>query len=195
MFEDLDALDEIAEFLENHTAAGKRYEFCQMLDEFRKSLVRELDYRQEANNLTTIGGHLREFEHIIVPEPIADYSSSRVLTMQYVHGEKITDLSPLTRMEFDGGALAEELFRAYLDQILADGFFHADPHPGNVLLTDDGRLALIDMGMVARVAPDTQDQLIKLLLAVSGGRGGDAADVMVTLGEKLAGFDGAGFRG
>ncbi|HSV63997.1 MAG TPA: AarF/UbiB family protein, partial [Chthoniobacterales bacterium] len=75
MFEDLDALDEIAEFLDNHTAAGKRYEFCQMLDEFRKSLVRELDYRQEANNLTTIGEHLRSFPRIIVPEPIADYSS------------------------------------------------------------------------------------------------------------------------
>ncbi|HZE12517.1 MAG TPA: AarF/UbiB family protein, partial [Chthoniobacterales bacterium] len=128
MFEDLDALDEIAEFLDHHTAAGKRYGFCQMLDEFRKSLVRELDYRQEASNLTAIGENLRSFPHLIVPEPIADYSSSRVLTMQYVHGKKITDLSPLVRMEFDGGALAEELFRAYLQQILVDGFFHADPH-------------------------------------------------------------------
>ena len=92
------------------------------------------------------------------------------------------------RLELDGHDLAADLFRAYLDQILIDGFFHADPHPGNVLLTDDGRLALIDMGMVARVAPDTQDALIKLLLAVSGGRGDDAADVMVGLGEKLAGL-------
>src|SRR6059058_4325933 len=69
MFDDLDALDEIAEFLDNHTTAGKRYEFCHMLDEFRKSLVRELDYRQEANNLTTIGEHLKDFPRIIVPEP------------------------------------------------------------------------------------------------------------------------------
>src|SRR4051794_1568307 len=67
MFEDLDALDEIAEFLDSHTTAGKRYEFCQMLDQFRKSLVRELDYRQEANNLTTIGEHLKDFPRIIVP--------------------------------------------------------------------------------------------------------------------------------
>ncbi len=130
MLEDLDALDEIAEFLDGHTAAGKRYEFCQMLSEFRKSLLRELDYRQEANNLITIGKNLEEFEHIVVPEPIMDYSTSRVLTMQYVHGKKITDLSPLARMEFDGAARAEELFRAYLQQILVDGFFHADPHPG-----------------------------------------------------------------
>jgi len=184
MFEDLDALDEIAEFLDHHTAAGKRYEFCHMLDEFRKSLVRELDYRQEANNLTTIGEHLKEFPRIIVPEPIVDYSSARVLTMEYVHGKKITDLSPLARMEFDGGSLAEELFRAYLQQILVDGFFHADPHPGNVFITDDYRIALIDLGMVGRVTPSLQEQLLQLLLAISEGRGNDAAAISIKVGEK-----------
>ena len=188
MFEDLDALDEIAEFLDNHTAAGKRYCFCQMLDEFRKSLVRELDYRQEANNLTTIGQNLDSFGHIVVPEPIADYSSSRVLTMQYVHGKKITELNPLARMEFDGAALAEELFRAYLQQILVDGFFHADPHPGNVFLTDDYRIALIDLGMVGRIMPGLQEQLLQLLLAISEGRGDDAADIAIKIGEKKEDF-------
>ncbi|HZE56397.1 MAG TPA: AarF/UbiB family protein [Chthoniobacterales bacterium] len=188
MFEDLDAIDEIAEFLDNHTAIGKRYEFCKMLDEFRKSLVRELDYRQEANNLTTIGENLRSFPHVIVPEPIADYSSARVLTMQYVHGKKITDLSPLARMEFDGGAIAEELFRAYLQQILVDGFFHADPHPGNVFVTDDYRIALIDLGMVGRVTPGLQEQLLQLLLAISEGRGGDAAAISIKVGEKKEDF-------
>ena len=188
MFEDLDALDEIAEFLDNHTAAGKRYEFCQMLDQFRKSLVRELDYRQEANNLTAIGEHLKDFRRIIVPEPIADYSSSRVLTMQYVHGKKITDLSPLSRMEFDGGALAEELFRAYLQQILVDGLFHADPHPGNVFITDDYRIALIDLGMVGRIMPGLQEQLLQLLLAIAEGRGDDAADIAIKIGERKEDF-------
>jgi predicted unusual protein kinase regulating ubiquinone biosynthesis (AarF/ABC1/UbiB family) len=188
MFEDLDALDEIAEFLDKHTVAGKRYEFCQMLDEFRKSLVRELDYRQEANNLTTIGENLRSFPRIIVPEPIADYSSSRVLTMQYVHGKKITDLSPLARMEFDGTALAEELFHAYLQQILVDGFFHADPHPGNVFITEDYRIALIDLGMVGRVMPGLQEQLLQLLLAISEGRGDDAADIAIKMGDKKEDF-------
>ena len=188
MLEDLDALEEIAEFLDNHTAAGKRYEFCQMLDQFRKSLLRELDYRQEATNLTTIGHNLRGFEHIIVPEPIADYSTSRVLTMQYVHGKKITDLNPLARMEFDGSALAEEVFRAYLQQILVDGFFHADPHPGNVFLTDDYRIALIDLGMVGRIMPGLQEQLLQLLLAISEGRGDDAADIAIKIGERKEGF-------
>ena len=135
LLEDLDALDEIARFLDGHTTAGKRYQFCQILDQLRRTLLRELDYRQEATNLTTIGANLKEFDRIIVPAPILDYSTARVLTMQYVHGKKITDLHSLARMEFDGSALAEELFRAYLKQILVDGFFHADPHPGNVFLS------------------------------------------------------------
>jgi predicted unusual protein kinase regulating ubiquinone biosynthesis (AarF/ABC1/UbiB family) len=188
MLEDLDALDEIAEFLDNHTAAGKRYEFCQMLDQFRKSLLRELDYRLEASNLTTIGKNLTEFEHIVVPEPVADYVTSRVLTMQYVHGKKITDLNPLARMEFDGNALAEELFRAYLQQILVDGFFHADPHPGNVFLTDDYRIALIDLGMVGKIMPGLQEQLLQLLLAIAEGRGDDAADIAIKIGDRKEDF-------
>jgi ubiquinone biosynthesis protein len=188
MLEDLDALDEIAEFLDNHTAAGKRYEFCQMLDQFRKSLLRELDYRLEASNLTTIGKNLTEFEHIVVPEPVADYVTSRVLTMQYVHGKKITDLNPLARMEFDGAALAEDLFRAYLQQILVDGFFHADPHPGNVFLTDDYRIALIDLGMVGKIMPGLQEQLLQLLLAIAEGRGDDAADIAIKIGDRKEDF-------
>jgi len=188
MLEDLDALDEIAEFLDKHTTAGKRYEFCQMLDQFRKSLLRELDYRQEATNLTTIGAHLQEFEHVVMPAPILDYSTSRVLTMQYVQGKKITDLHALARMEFDGTALAEELFRAYLQQILVDGFFHADPHPGNVFLTDDYRIALIDLGMVGRIMPGLQEQLLQLLLAISEGRGDDAAGIAIKIGDRKEDF-------
>jgi ubiquinone biosynthesis protein len=192
--EDMEVIDELAGFVDEHTQVGRTFGFAAMVDEFRVALMAELDYRKEAGNLLVIGGNLRHYERIVVPRPVDDYTTSRVLTMDWISGRNLSSLGPLGRLELDGHDLAADLFRAYLDQILIDGFFHADPHPGNVLLTEDDRLALIDMGMVARVAPDTQDSLIKLLLAVSGGRGGDAADVMVGLGEKLAGFDGAGFR-
>ena len=194
MIEDLDALEEIAEFLDSHTEFGKRYEFGEMLDQFRKSLLRELDYRQELNNLMTLRDNLQEFESIVVPEPIADYSTSKVLTMEYVHGRKVTDLTPLGRMEFDGHALAEETFRAYLEQILVNGFFHADPHPGNVFLTDDYRIALIDLGMVGRIMPGLQEQLLQLLLAIAEGRGDDAADIAIKVGDKKDNFDEVQFR-
>jgi predicted unusual protein kinase regulating ubiquinone biosynthesis (AarF/ABC1/UbiB family) len=105
-----------------------------------------------------------------------------------VHGKKITKLSPLARMEFDGSALAEELFRAYLQQILVDGFFHADPHPGNVFLTDNYQIALIDLGMVGRVMPGLQEQLLQLLLSIAEGRGDDAADIAIKIGERKEDF-------
>jgi predicted unusual protein kinase regulating ubiquinone biosynthesis (AarF/ABC1/UbiB family) len=186
---DLDALHEVADFLQSHTDMGKRYDFVRMHDEFRKMLLRELDYRQEAQNLITLGQNLRNFKHIIVPQPIEDYTTSRVLTMEYIGGHKITALSPVVRTEIDGASLAEELFQAYLQQILIDGFFHADPHPGNALLTEDCSIALLDLGMVARVSPRLQDGVLQILLAVSEGRGEDTARALLSVSEKKDYFD------
>jgi ubiquinone biosynthesis protein len=109
-------------------------------------------------------------------------------------GRKVTDLSPLARTERDFGPLVDDLFRAYLQQILAEGFFHADPHPGNVLLMSDDRLAIIDLGMVARLSTKVRDSMVKLLLAVSEGNGDAAADVLATLGHQRDDFDQDGFR-
>jgi predicted unusual protein kinase regulating ubiquinone biosynthesis (AarF/ABC1/UbiB family) len=194
MSEDLEVLGEIASFFDAHTEAGRRYEFAPLLEEFRKSLLHELDYRLEARNLTTFADNLREFERIVVPQPVEDYTTSRVLTMDYIRGRKITSLSPLAKIDLDGYLLAEHLFQAYLQQILIDGFFHADPHPGNVFLTDDRRIALIDLGMVARVTPRFQENLIQLLLAISEGRGDEAADVTIKMGEPKPNFDEKNFR-
>jgi len=194
MSKDLDVLADIAAFFDSHTEAGRRYEFSTILEELRKSLMRELDYRQEARNLTTFAGNLRDFDKIVVPHPVEDYTTSRVLTMDYVRGRKITELSPLTRIDLDGYRLAERLFQAYLRQILVDGFFHADPHPGNVFLTDERRIALIDLGMVGRVSPRFQENLIQLLLAISEGRGEEAADLAERMGEPKDKYDSPLFR-
>ena len=192
--EDMEVLEEIAEFLDKHTQWGKRYEFGKMLDELRRSLWRELDYRQEARNLSTLGANLQEFPRIIVPAPIEDFTTSRVLTMEYISGKKITELSPLARLDFKGSDLAEELFHAYLKQILVDGFFHADPHPGNVFLTNDHRIGLLDLGMVGHLTPQLQENLLQLLLAVSDGRGDDAATLAIKIGEPKEGFSEQPFR-
>ena len=191
---DLEALSEIAHFLDLHTELGKRYEFDNMLVNLRKSLLRELDFTIEANNLHTIGQNLSEFEEIVVPEPIDDYTTTRVLTMEYITGKKITALNPLRLLEIDGGLLAEELFRAYLKQFLVDGIFHADPHPGNVFLTDDDRIALLDLGMVGRVTRTFQDNLLRLMLAISEGRGESAAEAAIRMGEPKEGFNREGFK-
>jgi len=191
---DLEALGEIAHFLDEHTELGKRYEFDNMLVNLRKSLLRELDFTIEANNLHTIGQNLAEFENIVIPEPIDDYTTTRVLTMEYIEGKKITALNPLRLLEVDGGLLADELFSAYLKQFIVDGIFHADPHPGNVFLTDDNRIALLDLGMVGRVTRTFQDNLLRLLLAISEGRGEVAAEAAIKMGEAKEKFDRRSFH-
>jgi len=192
--QDLDVLDEIAAFVDHHTQTGKRYEFQPMIREFRKSVMVELDYKQEAGHLKTLGENLTEFPRVIVPAPVEGYVSTRVLTMDYVRGTKVTKLSPVALVDSDPEGLAEELIRAYLHQILITGFFHADPHPGNVFITDDSRIALLDLGMVGHLSPSLQDKLLKLVLAVAEGHGEEAADAAIGLGEKREDFDETGFK-
>jgi ubiquinone biosynthesis protein len=191
---DLEALEEVAQFLSDRTGAGKRYDLVGMVAEFRRALEAELDYLQEASNLRLIGKNLDEFKAIVVPQPIDGYTSKRVLTMEYIAGTKVTQISPVVAIELQRDVLADTLVHAYLKQIVIDGVFHADPHPGNVFVTEDGLLALIDLGMVGRISPQMQDRLLKLLLAISEGRGEEAAEVAITLGEKLPEFNEAGFR-
>jgi len=186
---DLDALEEVAGFIDAHTEVGKRYEFGNLLAELRRSLLRELDFQREASNLIRLGENLREFDRLIVPVPIEDFTTSRVLTMEYVAGKNISNLSPLRLLELEGTDLADELFRAYLKQILIDGFFHADPHPGNVFLTYDNRIALLDLGMVSHINETFQEKLLQLLLAISEGRGDEAAEISIRMGEPKSNFD------
>ncbi len=193
--EDLEALTELATFMHDHNAATRKFELLSIVEELRKSLTRELDYVQEAQNLQLLGDHLKEFTSIVVPQPILDYTTSRVLTMEHIQGQKITAVSPLEWTELDGTPLAEQLFQAYLKQLLVDGFFHADPHPGNVWLTDDRKIALLDLGMVARIPQPLQESLVRLLLAISEGRGGEAAEIAEGMGEiPREGFNRYEFR-
>src|SRR4029453_78711 len=194
ILEDLEAFTEIAQLLDRHFEAGRLYQFEKMVEEFRKTILRELDYKREAQNLITLRENLEEFERIVVPAPVLDFTTGRVLTMDFVFGQKITALSPLEKIDIEGALLADELHRAYLKQILIDGFFHADPHPGNVFLTDDRRLALIDLGMVGWISSGMQESLLKLLLAISEGKGEDAAEQAAEIGDKLDTFDEREFR-
>jgi ubiquinone biosynthesis protein len=193
ILDDLDALDDLATFLDEHSDRAHRFRLADILEQFRQSLIEELDFRNEARNLVTLGENLEGMETIQVPRPVADYSTSRVLTMELIHGRKVTALSAIALLELDRRELAEQLFRAYLKQILVDGFFHADPHPGNIFITDDHRLALIDLGQTATLSPGSRDELTKLLLAVANGEADEAAELLLELGEPEEGADTAGF--
>ena len=187
--DDFEVLEEIANFFDEHTDIGRRYRFGKILAEFKSSILQELDYLREASNLTTLANNLKEFPHILVPLPVLDFCSRSVLTMDYVSGAKITTLSPVVKLEINGDVLAEEFFKAYLKQVLIDGFFHADPHPGNVFLTDDGRLALLDLGMTGRVSSNMQENLLRLLLAISEGNGDETVKIVLRISETAEDFD------
>ena len=192
--DDMALLSQVASVADDKTSAGQRIGLSRMLAQFRRSMTDELDYRKELANLQRFRELADDEELLLVPEPLPDFSTSRVLTMEYVQGRKVTDVGPLGMLDVDGPALAESLFRFTLGTLLRDGLLHADPHPGNLLLTPDGRLALIDLGMVARVPRRVQTHLVKLLIGIGDGDGEEVAGVLAGMGHPLRDFDAAAFR-
>ena len=185
---DLRILRGIAHTADRMTEQGRRVHFVQWLDEISETLAEELDYRLEADNLRAFREHLAGYPTLMVPEPIDDYCSEFVLTMERMPGSKVGTAVQLKRLEEPLGAYAEDLMRAYLDQIFMHGLVHADPHPGNVFLNDCG-LGLIDLGMVMRLGPEWRDALLRLLAAIADGDGDEVARQTKDLSEPLEIFD------
>jgi predicted unusual protein kinase regulating ubiquinone biosynthesis (AarF/ABC1/UbiB family) len=131
---DIEYFRELAEFLTAHTQAGSRVDMLGIIKQLERALADELDYRIEARNAAAFRRSLAEFPRILIPRVIEGYTTHKVLTTERIKGEKISEISPLTRIEHDFHPVADELTRAYLKQITIDGHFHADPHPGNVFV-------------------------------------------------------------
>ena len=132
--DDIEFFHELASFLTDHTAAGKRVDLLGILRQLERALADELDYRIEARNGAHFRRKLAEFPRLLVPRIIEGYSTERVLTAERIRGTKVSEIPPEVRAELQLDVLADELTRAYLRQIAVDGHFHADPHPGNVFL-------------------------------------------------------------
>lgn len=189
VLQDLNILDSVAQTADTLTDMGRRMHFADWVREFRRTLLSELDYRVEAGNLERFAEHLCEYEGLYVPAPVWSHTRDRLLTMERVRGEKVLALSPQRRRQARCDELAAALMRGYLDQVFVHGEIHADPHPGNLLLTDDNRLALLDLGMVAHVPPKRRERLLKLMFAAVDGRGEDVAHESIAIGVRLADFE------
>lgn len=181
--EDLDTLMSISEKLETYSEMGRNYAIHSVIEELRYVLLKELDYTLEAQNLATLKKNLVEFEHMFIPTPILDYCSAKVLTMEFVEGGKITKVSPLKRLDISFKPLVDELVKSYLKQIIVDGFAHADPHPGNVYLTPENKIALMDLGMVAKFSNEMQEIILKLMIGLSNYDGSRVADILLSISE------------
>ena len=193
---DLDVFTEIAVELEKHTDIGRKMNLVGALEQAKIVMFSELNYLQEARNTEILRENLAEFPQIYVPMVVHDYSSSRVLTTELVKGRKVSKMTPLAFIEGNYAALASVLTRAYLKQICVDGFWHSDPHPGNVFVREiDGapQIVLLDFGMCSRISAEFQDEVIKLLLAISSNRGGEVADACVRMSEPQEKFESSKF--
>jgi ubiquinone biosynthesis protein len=189
---DLEVFAEIAEEIEKHTDIGRKMNLVGAIEQARLVMYSELNYLQEARNTDIIRANLADFPQIHVPAVIHDFTSPRVLTTELVKGKKVSKLTPLALIEGNYAALAGVLTQAYLKQICVDGFWHSDPHPGNIFIREeDGtpQLVLLDFGMVSRISTEFQDEVIKLLLAISNNRGTEVAEACVRMCEPQERFD------
>jgi ubiquinone biosynthesis protein len=189
---DLELLRKTAAIAEKHSSTAQLLQLNALTDDLEQHLNGELNFLEEAHNAELIESVIDEYrEDLFVPEVIRPYVTDRVLVMERIQGVKIED-----DLEVDperAGELARTFFRAYIRQITVKGVYHADPHRGNVFLTPDGRLALLDFGLIGRLDDDTRTSLALLLLAIAQNRADDVADLIISLSLTTTESDEAGF--
>ncbi len=166
---DIDIMYSIAEFAEEHIHDAKLYRPTDVVDEFSRSIHAEIDYTQEARNADRFLTNFEDDPHIYIPKVYWDFCSERVLTLEFIEGTKSSDFERLEELGFDRNDIATYGAKAFMKQIYEDGFFHADMHPGNVIIMDDGKIALIDFGMVGHLSDDMRNSMIDSLIATSKG--------------------------
>jgi ubiquinone biosynthesis protein len=171
---DLDILLVLAAKAEELSEVARQYQPVAMTKEFRKNLLKEVDFRKELNNLEQVGTNLGEDARMRIPKPFREHSSARVLTMERFDGYSVGQVDRMEAEGVDRRKLAITFADAYVRMILRDGVYHADPHPGNVLVLSGDTLGLLDFGMVGRIDERTRDEYQGILLAAMFG--GDAEE-------------------
>ncbi|MCS6873739.1 MAG: AarF/ABC1/UbiB kinase family protein [Pyrinomonadaceae bacterium] len=157
---DIEILRKIARFSERFPSLNENADWTGMLTEFEETIQEEMDYLAEARNAERFRNNFREWKNIYVPKIYWQATTKKVLTMEFIEGTKVTDIEELRMKGIAPEKINRLLIRTYLKQLLEDGFFHADPHPGNLLVMKDGRLAFFDFGMVGRITPKLQSKMI-----------------------------------
>jgi len=163
---DLKAVGRIVQLIRRFTNWERFIDLEAIYKEFSETLWDELDYLKEGKNAETISANNQDDQDLIIPRIYWQYTTRRVLTMEYIEGIKVTDLDGMARQGINRQVLASRLLQVYIKQVLIDGFFHADPHPGNLFVSSDGKLIMIDFGMVGRIPADQRDTLIEMVFAM-----------------------------
>lgn len=179
---DLKVLRLVLRYLKRKTRWGQVFDLDLIYQEFHDTLMEELDYRQEGQNAEALASTLSNWPDLLFPQIYWDFSRRRVLTMQFMEGVKINELEALDAQEVDRRKLAELIMNIYCQQILIDGFFHADPHPGNLLVSPEGKLVMLDFGMVGRIDPSRRQPMIDFCVTVLKQDYVGAAELLIKMG-------------
>ena len=192
--EDLEILKELTAIASRHWDFADRYDLTGLVEEFSQTLRRELDYIREAHNAERFAVNFAADPHIHVPRVFWEATTSRVLTLERIRGIKINDLNALDEQGTDRRWLADYATNVVLKMVCEDGFFHADPHPGNFFIEPDGTIGLIDFGMVGVIDEHTQELLAELLIAIDHQEADRLVDVFLELGVTHKRIDRASVR-
>jgi predicted unusual protein kinase regulating ubiquinone biosynthesis (AarF/ABC1/UbiB family) len=157
---DIDIMAKIAKFAERFPALNENADWAGMLREFDETIHEEMDYSAEAGNADRFRENFKDWLAVHVPKIYWSHTTGRVLTMEFIRGTKVTATNDLKTQGISPAKVNRLLIRTYLKQLLEDGFFHADPHPGNLLVMKDGRVAFFDFGMVGRITPRLQSKMV-----------------------------------
>ncbi|HMS08127.1 MAG TPA: AarF/ABC1/UbiB kinase family protein [Pyrinomonadaceae bacterium] len=191
---DLEILRKVADFAERFPQLNENADWSGMLREFNETIHEEMDYAAEGQNAERFRENFKNWENVHVPKIYWNATTAKVLTMEYIHGTKVTDLERLQAQQIAPEKVNRLLIRTYLKQLLEDGFFHADPHPGNLLVMPDGRLAFFDFGMVGRISPQLQSKMIDAFFHVVGKDPAGIAQDLIDLDFLKPGVDAAAVK-
>jgi ubiquinone biosynthesis protein len=192
---DLGVMQEMAKTAEGRFAVARRMSIRGIVGEFASGVLGELDYRNEAYHARRLTDSMSKFEQVHIPVVHEDLSSARVLTMEFVKGIKITDADQLREQGVDPTELGSVFMRAIIKQVLIDGFFHGDPHPGNVLVDPETKqIVFLDLGLVGQLRTEQRIDLLGLVYALREVDLPGIADSLIALGEKTKSFDELAFR-
>jgi ubiquinone biosynthesis protein len=192
---DLGVIQEMARVAERRLAIARKIGIAAMVDEFARGVLKELDYRNEAYHARRLADGMQRFPEVHVPVTYDDLSSQRVLTMEFVRGIKISKADELREAGFDTSALGTVFIRAIIKQVLVDGFFHGDPHPGNILADPKSRqIIFLDLGLVGQLNSQQRVDLLGLIYAIKQVDIPGIGDGLIALGKPTPSFDEAGFR-
>ena len=186
---DIAVLGRIVRRLSRYPRFTENADWEGMLREFRETIAEEMDYAREGRNADRFRQNFREWRPVRVPRIHWTHTTTRVITMDFIRGTKVTDLEGLKARRISPVKVNRLLVRAYLKQLLEDGFFHADPHPGNLLVMDTGHLAFFDFGMVGRITPQLQSKMIDSFFHVVGRDIGGLAQDLINLNFLKPGVD------